>query len=190
MQSKLEELARKEEELRRINEALDVKKNKIMTTDIAPKKSAISRAAAAMDDPDSDDKDDDVNDDKSSQDSFDQFKGKNLAGAGAAADNNLDEDDNYSSDGNFENDGAVPPKKTTMIDTTGKAAADSFNNKFEFKMDDDDDIAATVAAGRRAAAAASNDGDAELSSSMYAELKRKYDDLLASNREQDKTINF
>ena len=25
---------------------------------------------------------------------------------------------------------------------------------------------------------------------MYAELKRKYDDLLASSKEQDKTINF
>ena len=78
MQSKLEELARKEEELRRINEALDLKKNKIMTADIAPKKSAISKAAeAAVSD------DDDDGDDKSSQNSFDQFKGKNLAGAAA-----------------------------------------------------------------------------------------------------------
>lgn len=25
---------------------------------------------------------------------------------------------------------------------------------------------------------------------MYQELKRKYDELLSSNREQDKTINF
>ena len=33
MKSKLEELAAKEAELRRINEALDIKKNKIMATD-------------------------------------------------------------------------------------------------------------------------------------------------------------
>ena len=31
MQSKLEELARKEEELRKINDALDIKKNKVMS---------------------------------------------------------------------------------------------------------------------------------------------------------------
>ena len=31
MQSKLDELARKEEELRRINDALDIKKNKILS---------------------------------------------------------------------------------------------------------------------------------------------------------------
>lgn len=33
MQSKLEELARKEEELRKINEALDIKKNAFMAVD-------------------------------------------------------------------------------------------------------------------------------------------------------------
>lgn len=35
-----------------------------------------------------------------------------------------------------------------------------------------------------------DDGDEELKSGMYQELKRKYDELLSSNREQDKTINF
>ena len=35
-----------------------------------------------------------------------------------------------------------------------------------------------------------DDGDEELKSCMYQELKRKYDELLSSNREQDKTINF
>ena len=65
-------------------------------------------------------------------------------------------------------------------------------------MDDDDDIAATVAAGRRAAGVPSlaNQGnnsdveDSELQSSMYTELKRKYDEAMILHREQDKTINF
>ena len=49
------------------------------------------------------------------------------------------------------------------------------------KMDDDDDIAATVAAGRRAQAQASMAGDHDddgLQSSMYQELKRKYEALM------------
>ena len=67
------------------------------------------------------------------------------------------------------------------------------------RMDDDDDIAATVAAGRRAAAGGpslANQGnnsdveDSELQSSMYTELKRKYDEAMILHREQDKTINF
>jgi len=60
--------------------------------------------------------------------------------------------------------------------------------------DDDDDIAAAVFAGKRAAAAEANHddslGDQDLNSGMYEELKRKYDAMLAENREQDKTINF
>ena len=63
-------------------------------------------------------------------------------------------------------------------------------------MDDDDDIAAAVAAGRRAKAdalASSHNEDLpdhELQSSMYDDLKQKYDELLSQTREQDKTINF
>lgn len=60
------------------------------------------------------------------------------------------------------------------------------------KMDDDDDedIAAAVFAGKRAAAADANNSDEDLKSGMYEELKRKYDAMLAENKEQDKTINF
>ena len=57
MQSKLEELAKKEEELRRINDALDIKKNAILSD-----KTAEIRAAAAGDDDE---------EDKSSENSFD-----------------------------------------------------------------------------------------------------------------------
>ena len=64
-------------------------------------------------------------------------------------------------------------------------------------MDDDDDIAAAVAAGRRAKAdalASSHNEDVlpdnELQSSMYNDLKQKYDDMLSQYREQEKTINF
>ena len=57
--------------------------------------------------------------------------------------------------------------------------------------DEDDDIAANVFAAKRAAAAklAAGDDD-DNDGGMYSELKRKYDALLAENREQDKTINF
>jgi len=60
------------------------------------------------------------------------------------------------------------------------------------KMDDDDDedIAAAVFAGKRATAADANNSDDDLKSGMYEELKRKYDAMLAENKEQDKTINF
>ena len=61
MQSKLDELARKEEELRKINEALDLKKNAFMSVDESGKN---------FDE-----------EDKSSENSDDQFKGKNLAAA-------------------------------------------------------------------------------------------------------------
>jgi len=64
MQSKLEELARKEEELRKINEALDVKKTAFM---------AVDESAGNFND---------YEEDKSSENSDDQFKGKNLAAAG------------------------------------------------------------------------------------------------------------
>ena len=57
MQSKLEELAKKEEELRRINDALDIKKNAILSD-----KTAEIRTAAAGDDDE---------EDKSSENSFD-----------------------------------------------------------------------------------------------------------------------
>ena len=72
---------------------------------------------------------------------------------------------------------------------------DSLKDKFQIRMDeDDDDIAAVVAAGRKAKASALTQdddiGDSDLNSSMYAELKRKYDELVAENKEQDKTINF
>jgi septal ring factor EnvC (AmiA/AmiB activator) len=61
--------------------------------------------------------------------------------------------------------------------------------------DEDDDIAANVFAAKRAAAAKLAAGDEDdnedaLQSGMYRELKKKYDELLAENREQDKTINF
>ena len=72
---------------------------------------------------------------------------------------------------------------------------DSLKDKFQIRMDeDDDDIAAVVPAGRKAKASALTQdddiGDSDLNSSMYAELKRKYDELVAENKEQDKTINF
>lgn len=40
------------------------------------------------------------------------------------------------------------------------------------------------------ARAGGDNSDDELQSSMYTELKRKYDALLSESREQDKTINF
>lgn len=83
MQSKLDELARKEEELRRINDALDIKKNQILSGVTEEEQKSGTN-----------------DDDKSSENSFDQFKGKNLGGAAHADE---DEDEDYG-DGNFEND--------------------------------------------------------------------------------------
>ena len=125
MKSKLEELARKEEELRRINDALDHKKNQILAG--VPVEEEQKRSAVK-------------DDEDASNDSDDQFKGKNLGGAAAADD---DEDD-YG-DGNFENDLSGTGKSSKVIDDP--------IGKFEMKMQDefdDLDIAATVAAGRRA----------------------------------------
>ena len=64
LQSKLDELARKEDELRRINDELDIKKKKIMS---GADKLEESKG------------NDDDEEDKDSDNSFDQFKGKNLA---------------------------------------------------------------------------------------------------------------
>ena len=124
MQSKLEELARKEEELRKINEALDIKKNAFMAVD----ESANNEF-------------NDYEEDKSSENSDDQFKGKNLAGAGKhVAARNTDfqqEDEDDYSDGQFENPsvnntGKSDKKKaSSLIDTRGGSKnGDSFKDKF------------------------------------------------------------
>lgn len=181
MQSKLDELAKKEEELRRINDALNVKKTKIMADDpTESNKKSSSRAGGSDGENDEDD---------------DLFKGKNLAGgkyAQAIADFEAQDDDDEYGDGNFENETGANTGKSSKI----KAAA-AATEKFQMRMMDDDDedvdISAAVAAGKRAAAVgASNefDDDSALQSSMYAELKRKYDAMLADQREQDKTVNF
>ena len=173
MQSKLEELARKEEELRRLNEALDIRKHEIM------KDPSLDASPAASGDEGSD------------ADSDDQFKGKNLAREyrGAADSKPEEEEDDYG-DGNFENDtvgntGKSSKQKPAAAFKSGKIPT------FEMKMEDDDDIAAAVYAGKRAAASAyAENDDEELKSGMYEELKRKYEHLLSEGREQDKTINF
>ena len=67
LQSKLDELARKEDELRRINDELDIKKNKIMS------------GADKLEESKGNNDDDEAED---SDNSFDQFKGKNLAQMG------------------------------------------------------------------------------------------------------------
>ena len=202
MQSKLEELARKEEELRRINEALNIKNTNILHDDPAIRSSAKKKAAKPGDDEEEKFSEDDGNN------SDDQFKGQNLAkgkflAAAAAFD---EEDDNYS-DGAFENDGAATGKSSKMKAGSAmrsRAAAEeaddpledsSFKGKFTMKMDEedeDDDIAAAVAAGKRAATREPIDdmGDEELQSGMYQALKQKHDALLADSKEQDKTINF
>ena len=142
LQSKLDDLARKEDELRRINDELDIKKKKIMS------------GADKLEESKGNDEDDA----EDSDNSFDQFKGKNLAqmagkrgGANAAVEDEEEEEDDYG-DGNFENQ----PEEAKR-DSHGAGAADPYN--FQMKMDDDDDIAATVAAGRRAQAAASMGAD-------------------------------
>ena len=178
MQSKLDELAAKEEKLRLINDALDIKKNEVISgaDNLEESKGG---------------------DYESSDNSDDQFKGKNLGAGGrfqAAADAIDDEDsgEDYG-DGNFENNTEGNNTSSSKYIKAAAAAPSNPLGQFEMKMDDDDDIAAAVMAGRRAsaAAAAGDDmSDEELKSGMYAELKRKYQDLLSDHREQDKTINF
>ena len=61
--------------------------------------------------------------------------------------------------------------------------------------EDDDMAAATLLARNRAAAAqlaaSAEDGDDDgLQTEMYAQLKIRYDVLMAKHSEQDKTINF
>ena len=173
MKSKLDELAAKEAELRRINDALDIKKNNLLSGGNL----------------DADEEN------KSSDNSFDgQFKGQNLGKfAAAAAKIDAEDDDEDYGDGNFENDPAQAKKQ----------ADDSFKNKFQFKMadDEDDDMAAATLLARNRAAAAqlaasaesnqSEDGDDDgLQTEMYAQLKIRYDVLMAKHSEQDKTINF
>lgn len=86
MKSKLDELAAKEAELRRINDALDIKKNNLLSGGNL----------------DADEEN------KSSDNSFDeQFKGQNLGKfAAAAAKIDAEDDDEDYGDGNFENDPA------------------------------------------------------------------------------------
>ena len=137
MQSKLEELARKEEELRRINEALDLKKNKIMSgvedsttlgagvdlrNDPEFKASSSKKFGKASDDEDEDG--------KSSDDSDGQFKGKNL---GKGRFNAADEDEDDYGDGNFENDPVDTGKSSKMKAASAvgsDAAMGSFKDKF------------------------------------------------------------
>ena len=69
MQSKLEELARKEEELRRINEALNIKNTNILHDDPAIRSSTKKKAAKPGDDEEEKFSDEDGNN------SDDQFKG-------------------------------------------------------------------------------------------------------------------
>ena len=166
MLSKLDELARKEEELRRINDQLDLKKNKILSGDAAkagfvdlrndPEFLGGKKGADVAKDNKSDAEDDE--EDKESNNSFDQFKGKNLGGAAAAK--FADDEDDYG-DGNFEKDeltlaASNKSKKQKASDLdAGIDVMDSLKDKFQIRMDeDDDDIAAVVAAGRKAKASA------------------------------------
>ena len=123
----------------------------------------------------------DEDDDEEADD--DLFKGKNLGGgrnfiAAAAAHEDEDPEDDYG-DGNFENDAAG--------NNTGKnSQLKSATDKFQMRMDEDDedmDISAVVAAGKRASATGASDEEDALQSSMYNELKRKYDTLLSDGRE-------
>ena len=128
MQSKLEELARKEEELRRINEALNIKNTKIIPDDVL----ADSKGQPDMDEEEK----------FSDADSDDQFKGQNLAkgkflAAAAAFD---DEYDEYG-DGNFEKDAAANTGKSSKhksktvtaaedVDPRKSSSSAAFKDKF------------------------------------------------------------
>lgn len=99
MKSKLEELAAKEAELRRINEALDIKKNNLLAGGELDMPKDYERINVnEIPDP--------VEEDKLSESSDDQqFKGKNLGKfAAAAAKIDAEDDDDDYGDGNFEND--------------------------------------------------------------------------------------
>mmetsp|Transcript_2489 Transcript_2489/g.3445 ORF Transcript_2489/g.3445 Transcript_2489/m.3445 type:complete len:129 (-) Transcript_2489:1500-1886(-) len=114
MQSKLEELARKEEELRRINEALNIKKDKILAEE--PSSKRLDKAPIT----DRDEEEDKFSDDNSD----DQFKGQNLAkGKFAAAAAAFEEDEDDYGDGNFEND--APTGKSSKM----KAAAAMYGDE-------------------------------------------------------------
>ena len=162
MTSKLDILAQKEEELRKINEQLDLKNDKIMSGALEMMRKEHNSGASEK-------KDEEVEDSYAEPGDADAFKGQLMK---APADD--EDEDDYDM---YENDGFEESKNPgSMEKISGKAADLGYNftqgkgnpNKFGLESSKDED----------------------LQNEMFAELKRKYIALEQQSHEQDKTVNF